>query len=405
MSKKNKISTIFITSLILIWSYFWVSADTWKLTVTANIQSWTYDKVIKIELTPSNPSAKTFYSFNEDWWPNDALLYTWAILINRSTSLVFFSYLTIDDESKISIYDYVINYTNDIRLSTWATLENKEVKNLYVFNSWSSIADISYRMVKNDDSSIIVPENTILSSWEKFEIKWLKNSSTVYLFSPDEQKKDTVDIKELIKDTQLTNTWTQDKIENPIIPVLIENKTEIKEEPSSEIIPEIKQEVKNVSAIKPKVKQTATNYSNAITVTVKQWNEIVEKPVEEVEKELKPTIEIIEEPKPIENTTENINTDSIESWNIKIEESPELWNELTPEIKPESWEENIIEDTKTIDTPISKNNDFNNNLKASVTENSNSNNSNTWMILIVWILSLSLIWWISLKLMKKRKFL
>ena len=35
-----------------------------SLDVTASLSSLTYDKVIKVELTPTDPAAKTFYSFN-----------------------------------------------------------------------------------------------------------------------------------------------------------------------------------------------------------------------------------------------------------------------------------------------------------------------------------------------------
>ena len=80
------------------------------ISITPSQAPGTFDHAIKLELTSSDPAAKVFYSFNPDGGPNDALAYTGPILLKSSTSLVYFGFVSLDNESKVLIDDYIFDY-------------------------------------------------------------------------------------------------------------------------------------------------------------------------------------------------------------------------------------------------------------------------------------------------------
>jgi hypothetical protein len=108
--KTNKNLSIILTSLLA--SIFFIPSVFAAITITPDIAPGTYDHAIQLHLTPSDPTAKIFYSFNPDGGPNDALLYTGAITLKESTPFVYFGFVSLDNESKVLIDDYIINYPN-----------------------------------------------------------------------------------------------------------------------------------------------------------------------------------------------------------------------------------------------------------------------------------------------------
>lgn len=86
--------------------------------VIATPPSGTYHAPVHITLTPTEPGAKTFYSFKPDGYPGDAFLYTGSILLKHSSPLIYFSFLSTSNESKIKQNDYTIEYSSDIHFET-----------------------------------------------------------------------------------------------------------------------------------------------------------------------------------------------------------------------------------------------------------------------------------------------
>ena len=203
MPLKNKykvFASFLIISSISIFSF----ALAEEMDVTANIPTWTYDHAIKIELTPSLQNAKTFYSFNPNWTPVDSYLYTWSILIKSSTPLIFFSFVNTKVESKIKQNDFMIIYPDSINLSWNYTLDNDKINWVNIMNNDSKTLDISYWEVKKDDVNFVIPDSTILNPWQTFSLD-SKFSWTGYisLFAPDWEKKDFMEIIEIIKSPEI----------------------------------------------------------------------------------------------------------------------------------------------------------------------------------------------------------
>lgn len=194
----KKLITKIVLILSTVWIFYSVFAD--KLEINSSLPSWEYNKVIKVELIPSDINVKKiFYSFNPNSTPNDLLLYTWAIIIKKSTPIIYWWYIDTSNESKIKQNDYIINYPNEIRLWTWIIFEENTLKNLYITNIGTWAIDISYREVRNDSWKIIIPENTSLDSWKTYEIRWLNGSSIISLYAPNEEKKDFLEPKIIIE--------------------------------------------------------------------------------------------------------------------------------------------------------------------------------------------------------------
>jgi len=239
---KYKIITWILVNFFALTSIWW--AD-W-VDVEANLPSGTYDKILKIELIPTDSRAKTFYSFNPDGWPNDALLYTWAIILKSSTPLVFFSFINTQIESKIKINNYVLNYPNTINLTTDATFSNWKISNLFLKNNDSKDIDISFWELRKNWNIYTIPDNTVLNPGQTMDVSNAFNSTgTITLFSPNSESKDFVNVVEKIEPKTETINIPVKKItpkKSEINEVVQENKSTetapVKvEEPKKEEVP------------------------------------------------------------------------------------------------------------------------------------------------------------------------
>lgn len=239
------------------------------LDVEANLPSGTYDKILKIELTPTDSKAKTFYSFNPDGWPNDALLYTWAIILKSSTPLVFFSFINTQIESKIKINNYTINYPNTINLTQDATLSNGKISNLFLKNNDTKDIDISFWELRSNWKVYTIPDNTILNPRETFDASNAFSSpGTITLFSPNSESKDFVNIIEKIE--------PKPEIINTPVKKITPKKEEIKEETQKTETTQKIEEPKNEEIPAPVVTETTppetpnANVDNAINEISKE---------------------------------------------------------------------------------------------------------------------------------------
>ncbi|EKE28480.1 MAG: hypothetical protein ACD_3C00054G0020 [uncultured bacterium (gcode 4)] len=202
--KKNKLA---LTSLFLYSTIFSVSSIfAWNVDLEANIPSWTYDKVIKVELNATDAAAKTFYWFDPNGTPKDLLKYDWPITIKSSTPLIFWTFVNTDNESKIKQNDYILNFTNEIRLWTGTFFEDWMLKDVKIVNTSANSVDIGYWEVRNESWKIIVPEWTILSAWWAYDIDWMSGTWIISLFSPNEEKKDFTEVLEIKKEVAIIQT-------------------------------------------------------------------------------------------------------------------------------------------------------------------------------------------------------
>lgn len=239
------------------------------LDVEANLPSGTYDKVLKIELTPTDNKAKTFYSFNPDGWPNDALLYTWAIILKSSTPLVFFSFINTQIESKIKINNYTINYPNTINLTQDATLSNGKISNLFLKNNDSKDIDISFWELRSNWKIYTIPDNTILNPGQTMDVSNAFNSpGTITLFSPNSESKDFINIIEKIE--------PKAEIVNTPVKKITPKKEEIKEETQKIETTQVTEEPKKDEIPTPVITETTppetpnANVDNAINEVSKE---------------------------------------------------------------------------------------------------------------------------------------
>lgn len=334
--------------------------------VTASIESGTYNKAIKVELNTTESWAKTFFGFNPDWSPWDLELYSWAIIIKKTTPLVFFSVISTTNESKIKINEYTINYPNDIKIWSWVFFDNGNLNNLWLVNNSSEDIDISYWILKNDSSNVTLPENSIIKSWWTYTIDWLSGTWIITLYSPDEEKKDSVDVIIPAPVVAKENTWTQENA------ITTENT--------------IKSESKPVHVKKPYKPENNNPQSETSKPPVTDNN-------------------------PTETKIESQNT----SWENKDNNAvPASWdNTSTPssdnqisgdtQSNPDStptWTSDNISPAPTTSTETD--NSANDNLKTSVKDVSSWDSWNANFV-IFWLLIFSLIWWIVFKIINSNK--
>lgn len=353
---KNIISTVM---LFFTFTNTIFAATIW---IETSIPSWNYEKILKVEIKTTDPKAKIFYSFNPNGTPNDFLAYTWAIFIKKSTPLIYWWFIDTQNETKIMQNDYNIYYTNNIRLWTWVILENWLVKNAILTNIGTGLVDISFWEVKKDYLKISIPENTVLEPWKNYELSFLTWTWIISLYSPDEEKKDFVEIQEV------------KKIENPINSIKQDN-------------------------LKPDYNHYFSNNTS--------WNNSPKKSISNTEKPQ------------IEEKNNIINPEN--SWDSQWEKTsiPEKQENTTPEEKPKTeeiknnnWE--VTPETSTISTKDWVNNDnwiiesqdkkdtsITDNLKIDI-KNTQGNNS-TWIYIVFGIITIIILGWIIRILIASRK--
>jgi len=340
MTTKNKNIITKILLSIFVSSFFIVPSFAENVDVTANLESGTYNKVIKVELTSTDNSTKTFYTFDPNSWPWDTILYTWAILIKKSTPLLFFSFLSTSNESKIKQNNYIINYPSNIKFSAWAKFNNWNIESLQIINNSSDNIDLGYWIVKNDWSNIEIPENTIIQAWWTYNISGITGTWAVTLYSPDEEKKDSIDIIAPIIEQNNTETIGNENINS-----------------GSDNQNTNKEEMKEISIAKP-IKKVSTNKTpNKVALVTKETPKVnQELPEDNTNKALI-----------WENTNSWINAGTNENW-------------ITPSVETQD---------------NTQNNSFNNSLKTSIKETWNTSNNANYVIF--GLLLLSFFGWIILK--------
>lgn len=203
----KKLNSIFIATVAIFCLWLWHAFSDTTITITPLIQEWTYNNAIKVELLPSESNAKIFYSFDPNWTPNDLFAYTWAILITKTTPLVFFWYTDIKNESKIEILNYTIDYPKTIRLKKWAEFDWSKISWLTIENIWGNQSDISLWSLKSDFWNYEIPFWTALQAWWELNIDSISWTWFISLFAPDWEKIDFIEVGESLK------SWTWEEAE------------------------------------------------------------------------------------------------------------------------------------------------------------------------------------------------
>lgn len=185
--KNHQIKTYILTTLFLFPSF----ALAESIDVTANPPSGTYHAPIRIELNTTQPGAKTFYSFKPDGYPQDAYLYTGAILLKKSSPLIFFSIISPTNESKIKQNDYIIEYSPKVHFSTEeVTLDPSGIVNTVIVNESDKDINIGFYQVQSESSMTEVPEGTILAPEKLYTVSFkYTGTSSIVLRSPDGEER------------------------------------------------------------------------------------------------------------------------------------------------------------------------------------------------------------------------
>lgn len=133
-----------------------------KLDVTVDVPSGTYHSPIRITLSPTDPSAKTFYSFKPDGYPNDAFLYTGTILLKHSSPFIYFSFLSTSNESKIKQNDYIIEYPSTIHFVADSFSGSGNI-DIMLVNSGSESVDIGHWIIQSESEMVTIPDGTVIA--------------------------------------------------------------------------------------------------------------------------------------------------------------------------------------------------------------------------------------------------
>lgn len=234
-----------------------------SIDVTATPPSGTYHAPIRIELNTTQPGSKTFYSFKPDGYPQDAYLYTGAILLRKSSPLIFFSIISTTNESKIKQNDYVIEYSPDVHFrDTEVVLGSDNMVNVALINESSGAVDIGLYQVQSESSMIEIPEGTMLDPGKIYTVSFqYVGKSPIVLRSPDGEERGILQIiKPEPKKTEMTpipHTSSQNSI---TIPPKIE-KTE-------DTIPPTEQPTESVTGISVSSESTPTPEATTTPETV-----------------------------------------------------------------------------------------------------------------------------------------
>lgn len=116
----NRFSKLLSASLAILSTFASGGASAWAATtvsVNADRPSGTYGAPFEVTLSASDPAAKIWYVFNPDSPPGDALPYSKPIRIEKSTPLLFFAYVDLQNESKIERRDYVVSLPTSLRFA------------------------------------------------------------------------------------------------------------------------------------------------------------------------------------------------------------------------------------------------------------------------------------------------
>lgn len=185
--KKHRTKIYILAALFLFPSF--VLAE--SIDVTATPPSGTYHTPIRIELNTTQPGAKTFYSFKPDGYPQDAYLYTGAILLKKSSPLIFFSIISPTNESKIKQNDYVIEYSPDVHFrDTEVVLGSDNMVDVALINESDKDIDIGFYQVQSESSMTEILEGTILASGKIYTVSFqYTGKSPIVLRSPDGEER------------------------------------------------------------------------------------------------------------------------------------------------------------------------------------------------------------------------
>lgn len=130
--------------------------------VAATPPSGTYHTPIHIVLTPTDPRAKTFYSFKPDGYPGDAFLYTGPILLKHSSPIIYFSFLSTSNESKIKQNNYIIEYPSTVHFENESVSGSGKV-DVSIVNSGSESVNIGFWHIQSESDTITIPEGTMIA--------------------------------------------------------------------------------------------------------------------------------------------------------------------------------------------------------------------------------------------------
>jgi len=192
-----------------------------SINVTATPPSGTYHAPIRIELNTTQSGSKTFYSFKPDGYPQDAYLYTGAILLRKSSPLIFFSIISPINESKIKLNEYIIEYSPDVHFrDTEVVLGSDSMVDVALINESDKDIDIGFYQVQSESSMTEIPEGTMLASGKIYTVSFqYTGKSPIVLRSPDGEERGILQVvKSEPKKTEMTpipHTSSQNSITIP----------------------------------------------------------------------------------------------------------------------------------------------------------------------------------------------
>ncbi|EKD29921.1 MAG: hypothetical protein ACD_78C00212G0002 [uncultured bacterium (gcode 4)] len=135
----------------------------------------------------TQPGSKTFYSFKPDGYPQDAYLYTGAILLKKSSPLIFFTIISPTNESKIKQNNYIIEYSPDVHFrDTEVVLGSNNMVDVSITNESDKTVDIGFYQVQSESSMTEIPEGTMLAPDKTYTVSFeYTGTSPIVLRSPD----------------------------------------------------------------------------------------------------------------------------------------------------------------------------------------------------------------------------
>jgi len=182
----------------------------------------TYNAPIYVELKATQNEAKIFYSYNPDGGPSDSFLYTGALLLKKTTPLVFFAMVDYSNDSKIKINYYNFDYSHEILFASGTMLRlSDSLGMIQILNNSTGAVDLGLWSVKTQDETITIPEETVVEAGSGYTIPTIKYSGQgmLTLFSPDEEEKAIFEVPNIAETVTATDVPKAEPVKNvPILP-------------------------------------------------------------------------------------------------------------------------------------------------------------------------------------------